>query len=195
MQVRLQDYREFGAATGIHGTFDAVASIEMGEHVGEGQYPLFMRILHRALKPTGRLLLQQMSRRPDAAPGGGAFIESYIAPDMHMRPLAQTLGHVQGAAFEVRDVEAMREHYVHTVQAWIRTFDDRYGEFVAMQGEQVARVWRLYLTGGRLAFAEGRMGVEQILAVKPGDDGAAAMPLIRPWAATAERTKCANSTH
>ena len=59
----------------------------MGEHVGEEQYPTYAAILFDALKPTGRLLLQQMSRHADAAPGGGAFIESYIAPDMHMRPL------------------------------------------------------------------------------------------------------------
>lgn len=105
-----------------------------------------------------------MSRRCDAAPGGGAFIDSYIAPDMHMRPLAQTLGYLQGVGFEVRDVEAMREHYVATVARWIETFDSRY-EFVAVAGEEVARVWRIYLVGGALAFEQGRMGVDQILAV------------------------------
>ena len=178
--VRLQDYREFGAAAQSDDAFDAVASIEMGEHVGEENYPLYTRILHRALKPTGRLLLQQMSRRPDAAPGGGAFVESYIAPDMHMRPLAQTIGHMQDAGFEVRDVEAMREHYVRTVQEWIRTFDDRYREFVALLGEEVARVWRLYLTGGELAFAEGRMGVDQILAAKLSPDDVAGASACSP---------------
>jgi cyclopropane-fatty-acyl-phospholipid synthase len=30
-----------------------------------------------------------------------------------------------------------------------------------------ARVWRLYLAGGRLAFAQGRMGVDQILLGRP----------------------------
>lgn len=34
-----------------------------------------------------------------------------------------------------------------------------------MTPEQV-RVWRLYLAGGALAFEEGRMGVDQILAVR-----------------------------
>jgi cyclopropane fatty-acyl-phospholipid synthase-like methyltransferase len=33
------------------------------------------------------------------------------------------------------------------------------------QGEQI-QVWRLYLAGGALAFAHGRMGVDQILAVR-----------------------------
>ncbi len=179
VEVRLQDYREFDRADG---GFDAVSSIEMGEHVGEEQYPTYAGILFDALRPTGRLLLQQMSRHEGTAPGGGAFIESYIAPDMHMRPMAQTLGFLQAAGFEIRDVEAMREHYVTTVGRWIDTLESRWGEFVALLGEQTARVWRLYLVGGALSFEEGRMGVDQFLAVKPAPDGTSAMPATRPWA-------------
>ena len=71
VEVRLQDYRTLAERP-----FDAVASIEMGEHVGEGNYPTYASMLFRSLKPGGHLLLQQMSRRADAAPGGGPFIES-----------------------------------------------------------------------------------------------------------------------
>jgi len=178
VSVKLQDYREFDDAPE---SFDAVASVEMGEHVGEEHYDAYATMLCRSLKPTGRLLLQQMSRRADAAPGGGAFIESYIAPDMHMRPLGQTMNHLQSVGFEVRDVEAMREHYVRTVDCWIDTFERRYEQFVSLAGEEMARVWQLYLVGGRLAFEQGRMGVDQILAVKPDAMGDAAMPWGRPW--------------
>ena len=164
VEVRLQDYRELSDEPA---TFDAVSSIEMGEHVGEGNYPTYVATMWNALKVDGRLLLQQMSRREGAAPGGGPFIESYIAPDMHMRPLWQTIRHLQNAGFEIRHVEAMREHYVRTVEHWLATFDARYDEFVALQGEEVARVWRLYLVGGGLAFEQGRMGVDQILVRKP----------------------------
>ena len=167
VEVRLQDYREVDA----DGQFDAVSSIEMGEHVGEQNYGTYAGVMFGALRPGGSLLLQQMSRRADAAPGGGAFIESYIAPDMHMRPLWQTLKYLQDSGFEIRGVEAMREHYVRTVDRWIETFEDRYDEFVALVGDEVARVWRLYLVGGGLAFEEGRMGVDQILATKPVSPG------------------------
>lgn len=164
VEVRLQHYREFDAAPA---SFDAVSSIEMGEHVGEEHYPAYVAMMHRALKLGGRLLLQQMSRRADAAPGGGPFIESYIAPDMHMRPLWQTVRFLEDGGFELRHVEAMREHYVRTVDHWIETFEQRYPRFIALQGEEVARVWRLYLVGGGLAFEQGRMGVDQLLARKP----------------------------
>ncbi|MEU0157744.1 cyclopropane-fatty-acyl-phospholipid synthase family protein [Streptomyces sp. NPDC006261] len=172
------DYRDIAERPQTRGTYDAVSTIEMGEHVGDAEYPAFTRILHDSLRPQGRVLVQQMSRGADA-PGGGAFIESYIAPDMHMRPVGETVGLLEGAGLEVRDVEALREHYVLTVDAWRRTLEERWGEFTALVGEETARVWRLYLVGGALAFEERRMGVDQILCVRPDRNGTAGMESTR----------------
>jgi cyclopropane-fatty-acyl-phospholipid synthase len=173
VEIRLQDYRDVS-----DGPYDAVVSLEMGEHVGQANYPTYAAQLFQQLKPQGRVVLQQMSRH-GSRPGGGAFIESYIAPDMHMRPVGDTVALLESAGFEVRDVHALREHYVRTVDAWYATFEERYEDAVALVGEEVARVWRLYLVGGGLAFAEGRMGVDQILAVKPGPAGRSGMPATR----------------
>jgi cyclopropane-fatty-acyl-phospholipid synthase len=161
VDVELRDYRELAPV----GSFDAVASIEMGEHVGEERYPEFLARLRASLRTDGRLLVQQMSR-PPGAPGGGPFIEAFIAPDMHMRPLGETVAHVECAGFEVRHVEAMREHYARTGRAWSRNLDANWSRVVELVGAEVARVWQLYLAGGTLAFAAGRMGVDQILAVR-----------------------------
>lgn len=170
VEVRLSDYREIRA-----GSYDAVSAIEMGEHVGDAEYPGFTATLHRMLRPGGRALVQQMSRGA-VAPGGGAFIESYIAPDMHMRPLGDTVSLLEGAGLEVRAVESMREHYTRTIRAWHRTLEERWAEFGALVGEETARVWRLYLVGSALAFEERRMGVDQILAVRPSEHGHSGMP-------------------
>ncbi|MET0994441.1 MAG: cyclopropane-fatty-acyl-phospholipid synthase family protein [Mycobacterium sp.] len=178
VDVRVQDYRELGELPDMAGTFDAVSSIEMGEHVGDAHYGTYAAIMCRALKPRGRLLLQQMSRSLDAAPGGGAFIERYIAPDLHLRPLWQTLRYLQEAGLEIRGVEAMREHYVRTVDAWLETYQTHHEQFVSLVGEEVARVWQLYLVGGRLAFEEARMGVDQVLAVKTTASGASGLGLL-----------------
>ncbi|QMU76980.1 class I SAM-dependent methyltransferase [Streptacidiphilus sp. PB12-B1b] len=161
VDVQLRDYRDY-PTQGVH---DAVSTIEMGEHVGKDTYPAFARMLRAHLRPGGRLLVQQMSRR-DRAPGGGAFIETYIAPDMHMRPVGDTVALLEDADLEVREVQAMREHYARTIDAWHDTLEQRWDEFTALVGEQTARVWRLYLVGGALAFRERRMGVDQILAVR-----------------------------
>jgi len=123
------------------------------------------------------MLIQQMSRT--TKPGGGPFIEAFIAPDMHMRPVGETVALIERAGLEVRDVHALREHYVRTVAAWHATFEANWDRVVDMVGVEVARVWRLYLVGGALAFEEGRMGVDQILAVKPSPGGHSTMPLVR----------------
>ncbi|MCE5288311.1 MAG: cyclopropane-fatty-acyl-phospholipid synthase family protein [Nocardiaceae bacterium] len=161
VEVRRQDYRDIP-----DGRFDSVTSIEMGEHVGAANYPAFTARIAELLVPGGRVLIQQMSRR--TKPGGGPFIEAFIAPDMHMRPVGETVALIEGASLEVRDVQALREHYARTADAWYDTFERNWDRVVGMVGEEVARVWRLYLVGGSLAFEDGRMGVDQILAVKPG---------------------------
>ena len=83
------------------------------------------------------------------------------------------------AGLEIRDVQALREHYGWTAQGWLRTLEERWDEVVAMIGEPGARIWRLYLVGGGLAFAQNRMGVDQILARRPLEDGYGTAPVAR----------------
>jgi len=95
---------------------------------------------------------------------------------MHMKPLAKTIGLIADSGLEIRDVQAMREHYPQTVAAWAENLESNWSTAVALIGEENARVWRLYLVGGALAFEENRMGVDQILAVKPSANGVSGMP-------------------
>ena len=174
VEIRLQDYREIPE----RGAFDAVSSLEMGEHVGEGNYPTYAGVLHRSVRPGGRVLIQQMSRT-GKWPGGGPFIESFIAPDMYMRPVGETVAHLERSGLEVRDVHALREHYVQTVSGWLQRFELNIERLTELVGEEVVRVWRLYLVGGAMAFRDGRMGVDQILMARPG--GEHTLPAVRTW--------------
>lgn len=178
VEIRLQDYREVPERD----HFDAVGSLEMGEHVGARNYATYVEVLRRSVRPGGRVLVQQMSRQGAGGgrhPGGGPFIESFIAPDMTMRPVGETVGLLEAGGLEVRDVHAMREHYVHTVAGWTANFEANLPRLVELVGEEVVRVWRLYLVGGALAFRDGRMGVDQVLAVRPGADHT--LPAVRRW--------------
>lgn len=177
VEIRLQDYREIADRP-----FDAVSSIEMGEHVGEDNYPGYAARLHELLRPQGRLLLQQMSRGAagaNTAPGGGEFMQRYVAPDMFMRPLGSTLNLLEAAGLEVADVHSLREQYAWTVRPWLHTLQERRAEAVALIGEERWRVWLLYLAGAALAFEENRMGVHQVLAVRPDAVGRSGLPRAR----------------
>ena len=181
VEIRLQDYREIPEVLAARGCFDAVGSLEMGEHVGQENYATYARVLHDAVKPGGRVLVQQMSRAGGRKghPGGGPFIESFIAPDMHMRPVGETVALLESSGLEVRDVHAMREHYVRTVADWLENFENHLPRLTALVGEEVVRVWRLYLVGGAMAFRDGRMGVDQVLMVRPG--AAHTLSPVRAW--------------
>jgi cyclopropane-fatty-acyl-phospholipid synthase len=160
-RVLIQDYRDTPP-----GPFDAIASLEMGEHVGATGYPAFCAALRDRLRPGGRVLIQQMSRT-GRSPGGGPFIESYIAADMYMRPVGETVALLERAGLEVVGVQSMRTDYVRTIRAWRDNLEQNFDAAAAIIGQERARLWRLYLTGGALAFEEGRMGVDQILAARP----------------------------
>lgn len=141
VDVQLRHWRHIDG-----GGYDAAAAVEMGDHVGDAEYPLFTSTLHGALRPEGRLLIQQMSRGAHA-PGGGPFIETYIAPDMHMRPLGRTADMLESAGLEVRSVQSLREHYATTIDAWRANLEVRWGDIEDLVGETTGRVWRLYLAG------------------------------------------------
>ena len=93
-----------------------------------------------------------------------------------MRPLGATLSLLETAGLEVVDVHSLREHYVLTVRPWLDTLQERRVEAVALIGEEQWRVWLLYLAGGLLAFEENRMGVHQVLMVRPDARGRSGLP-------------------
>ncbi len=65
---------------------------------------------------------------------------------MHMRPVGETSRSWKIPA-TIISVEAMREHYVRTADAWIANLEKRWDAAVELIGEEAARVWRLYLAG------------------------------------------------
>jgi cyclopropane-fatty-acyl-phospholipid synthase len=174
VQIRLQDYREI-----TDGPFDAIASVGMAEHVGRAQLPVYAARLHALLAPGGRLLHHAIAAGPDAAPGDDSrsFLSRYVFPDGELQPLGDQVGFLEGAGFEVRDVEGLREHYALTCRAWLARLESRWDDAVRAVSPARARVWRLYLAGAALAFERRRVGVDQIVATR---GAAASWPLRRP---------------
>ncbi len=86
---------------------------------------------------------------------------------------------LESAGFEVRDVESLREHYADTLRAWIANLEQHWDQAVRLSSAGRARVWRLYMAGSALGFASNRLGVNQVLALKPDPSGARGFPRTR----------------
>lgn len=181
VEIRIQDYRD------VHdGPYDAIASIGMAEHVGAAQLPVYTADLFTLLRPEGRLLNHAISRRPGprTVTRQKSFIDRYVFPDGELEPLSLMTEAIEGAGFEVRDVQSLREHYTLTLRAWVHNLERHWDDAVRLSSAGRSRVWRLYMAGSALAFETNRIGVNQVLAVKPGPGGTSAMPRTRPaWSA------------
>ncbi|MER7763869.1 cyclopropane-fatty-acyl-phospholipid synthase family protein [Streptomyces sp. NPDC097619] len=182
VEIRVQDYRDVR-----DGPYTAVSSIGMAEHVGSERYREYAGVLFGLLEPGGRLLNHQIGRPPEPDESAyriDEFIDAYVFPDGELSPVGSTVGELERAGFEVRDVEALREHYALTLRAWVTRLEEHWDEAVRLTSEGRARVWRLYMAASALGFEHGRLGVNQVLAVRPGTGGASGMPLrARTWPA------------
>jgi len=188
VEIRVQDYREIA-----DGPYDAVASVGMAEHVGAERYREYAGVLHRLLRPGGRLLNHQIGRRPvvdETAYAVDDFIDAYVFPDGELAPLGRTVALLEEAGLEVRDVEALREHYALTLREWVRNLERGWAQAQRMVSPGRARVWRLYMAASALAFERNRIGVNQVLAVRPAPDGESGLPLRpRPaWSPSGNRS-------
>src|SRR5215471_4879311 len=173
-EVRHLDYRDVAEAG-----FDAVSSIGMTEHIGKAQLPAYFSFLFGKLKPGGRLLNHCITRPDNSEPARqvGGFINRYVFPDGELEGPGHLVSVMNGAGFEIRHEENLREHYARTLAGWCANLDAHWDEAVAEVGPGTARVWRLYMAGSRLGFELNWIQLHQVLGVKLHADGRSDMPL------------------
>lgn len=174
VEIRVQDYRDVR-----DGPFDAISSIGMAEHVGSERYLEYAESLYGLLKPGGRLLNHQIARRPqkdESTYEVDEFIDAYVFPDGELAPVGTTTGLLERAGFEVRDLEAIREHYALTLRRWVANLEAGWPAAVKLTSPGRARIWRLYMAASALSFERNKIGVNQILAVKTPLSGEPGMP-------------------
>ena len=177
VEIRLSDYRELRDEQ-----FDAISSIGMFEHVGTKRTAEYFDTLRALLRPRGRLLNHAISSVGGSVMGGRSFVGRYVFPDGELIDVGQVVLAMQRAGFEVRDVDALREHYALTLRRWVTNLEENWKHAVSLAGEGRARVWRLYMAASAVGFQDGSLGLHQVLGVVPDADGDAALPgTRRPW--------------
>ena len=161
LQVELMDYRDL-KHSGVQ--FDRVVSVGMLEHVGRGNYELFMENAEAVLKPEGLFLLHYISAQKEHE--GDPWIKKYIFPGGTIPSLREIIDILPEYEFHVLDIESLRRHYNRTLLCWRENFLKHRAEIARMQGEEFTRMWELYLASCAATFNNGIIDLHQILTSK-----------------------------
>lgn len=161
LQVELMDYRDLKHSGA---RFDRVVSVGMLEHVGRGNYELFMENVEAVLKPEGLFLLHYISAQKEHE--GDPWIKKYIFPGGTIPSLREIIDILPEYQFHVLDIESLRRHYNRTLLCWRENFLKHREEIARMQGEEFTRMWELYLASCAATFNNGIIDLHQILVSK-----------------------------
>ncbi len=160
IDIRLQDYRS------VDERFDAIASVEMVEAVGERWWPAYLDCLARNLAPGGKAALQYISidhRLFDAYARSADFIQTYIFPGGMLlnEPQFQALAADRGLNWEQRD--AFGQDYAATLSIWYSQYDLAVAQGrLAGFDDAFHKLWRYYLMYCEGGFRGGGIDVAQV---------------------------------
>lgn len=164
VELRLQDYRD------VKGQFDAIASIEMFEAVGERYWSDYFDCVARNLKQGGRACIQTIVI-DDALfsryRSGTDFIQQYIFPGGMLPSPRIFKQHAERHGLRVVDEFAFGLDYAETLAQWRIAFNARRA-CVRAQGfdDRFLRTWDFYLAYCEAGFLAGSTDVVQFTLQK-----------------------------
>jgi cyclopropane-fatty-acyl-phospholipid synthase len=166
IEIRLQDYRD------VAEQFDAVASVEMVEAVGQRWWGAYLGAIARNLRPGGRAALQFIGMDHGLFGGysrNADFIQTYIFPGGQLldEPVFAALAKEHGLSWEDRD--GFARDYAETLKRWRVRYDAavKAGKLEGFD-ERFHRLWRYYLMYCEGGFSGGAIDVAQVTMVKIG---------------------------
>ncbi len=183
VEIRLKDYRE------IDGTYDAIVSVGMFEHVGYKNYKQFMEVARRCLKKEGLLLLHTIASNRTVRHCDPWF-DKYIFPN-GMLPSIKQIGDALEDTFVMEDWQNMGAYYDRTLMAWYTNFQQNRHRLQRRYSERFQRMWRYYLLSVAGAFRARTLQVWQLVLSPEGVVGG--YPGIRCTRCVAEEAEGVDS--
>jgi len=166
VRFEVMDYRD------VTGSFDAISSVGMFEHVGKGQLERYFTKVAEVLEPDGVFLNHGIVNRDRTkTKTTPTFVNTYVFPDGELIPVDEVIGAAEDAGFELRDTESLRTSYALTLRHWVHNLERRRTEAIGFSDETTYRIWRLYMAASSIAFERAGIGLYQLLFRRPD----------RPW--------------
>ncbi|MBC7503331.1 MAG: class I SAM-dependent methyltransferase [Herminiimonas sp.] len=164
VELLLQDYRD------TSGKFDAIASIEMFEAVGESYWPSYFECIARNLKQNGRACIQTIVIADELFARyrkGTDFIQQYIFPGGMLPSPAVFRRHAERHGLRVVNEFAFGLDYARTLEEWRNAFKEQLPR-VRAQGfdDRFLRTWEFYLAYCEAGFRAGSIDVAQFTLEK-----------------------------
>lgn len=165
VELLLQDYRD------TRGEFDAIASIEMFEAVGESYWPSYFDCIARNLKSGGRACIQTITIDDalfDRYRKGTDFIQQYIFPGGMLPSPEVFCRQAEQHGLKVVNQFAFGLDYARTLAEWRLAFKEQLPR-VAAQGfdDRFLRTWEFYLAYCEAGFRARSINVMQFTLEKP----------------------------
>jgi len=160
VDLRLQDYRQ------VQGTFDAVISIGIMEHVGSKNYSTYMQVVDRCLKPGGIAFIHTIGGNRSVT-SGEPWLDRYIFPNGMLPSMTQLANAMEGV-FVMEDWHNIGPHYDRTLLAWYANFEKAWPELKNRYDERFRRMWRFYLLSCAGGFRSRSLQLWQIVMTRKG---------------------------
>ncbi len=163
--LRHCDYRD------VRGTYDAVFSIEMVEALGRENWPNYLDVVARSLKPGGRAAIQFISMAEpvfDAYAASADFIQAYVFPGGLLIRTAEFRALAEARGLRWEDQADFGADYAETLKLWRENFTvaGNQGRLPTGFDSHFRRFWDYYLAYCEGGFRGGGIDVHQVTLVK-----------------------------
>lgn len=165
VEIRIQDYRD------VTETFDAVASVEMFEAVGEAYWPAYFRAVHDRLRAGGQAALQIITiadRFFEDYRRTADFIQRYVFPGGMLPSPTRLREEVSRAQLRWVSEAWFGASYAETLRRWNESFQATWPRIAAMGNydARFKRLWEYYLSYCETGFRAGWTDVGRIVLTR-----------------------------